>query len=286
MARTRRPALITVEPRRGPLVVELLELASRLAVQAGAGAAAGRSRDGVTSRTKSTPTDLVTTHDGAAEQIVVEGIVAARPDDAIVGEEGSARSGTSGLSWYVDPIDGTTNFVYGAPQWSTSIAVGDATGVLAGAVYVPVAGELFAAALGRGATCNGEPLTCRPAAPLPLALVATGFAYDPERRRRQAAIVARIIGDVRDIRRSGSAAIDLCSVAAGRVDAYYEQHLNIWDMAAGVLIAQEAGCRAGDFSGGTPRPTELLVAAPALYADLAGALSAAELESLRPPDRA
>ena len=268
------------------LVGELLALACRLAVEAGDLAAAGARRDGVATRTKSTETDLVTAHDGAAEQVVVDGLAADRPDDAIVGEEGTDRAGTSGLSWYVDPIDGTTNFVYGLTHWSTSIAVGDASGMLAGAVYLPVTGELFAAGRGMGATCNGEAIACRPTTDLGMALVATGFSYAPVRRRRQAAIVTAIIGDVRDIRRSGSAAVDLCHVAAGRVDAYYEEHLNIWDMAAGLLIAQEAGCRSGDFAGHPPVPEQLLVTAPALFDDLARALSVAAMEAHPPPDRA
>ncbi len=169
------------------------------------------------------------------------------------------------MSWYVDPIDGTTNFVYDLPAWSTSVAAGDADGTLVGAVYVPAVGELYAAALGQGATLDGRPIRCSAQQDLALALVATGFGYDPTHRRRQAGRLQRLIGSVRDIRRFGSAALDLCFVAAGRCDAYYEDGLNAWDMAAGELIAREAGCRTGDFGGGPVDPQRLLVAAPAIF---------------------
>lgn len=257
---------------------ELLTLATRLAVQAGDAALAGR-RDAalpaLTPGTKSSATDLVTAYDRAAEALIVAGIRAARPDDAIVGEEGTDHDGTSGVAWYIDPIDGTTNFVYDLPLWSTSVAAGDAEGMLAGVVYLPALGELFAATRGGGATLNGRPIRCSDRDELALALVATGFSYDADRRRRQGAIAAELIGTVRDIRRLGSAAIDLCYVAAGRYDAYYEIALNAWDVAAGGLIASEAGCRLGDHRGGPPSPAELLVAAPGIFDDLQRALQAA-----------
>ena len=215
--------------------------------------------------TKSSTTDLVTIHDRAAEEAIVAGLGAARPDDAIVGEEGTNRAGTSGISWFVDPIDGTTNFVYDLPLWSTSIAATDAEGALVGAVYAPALGELFAAARGRGATLDGRPIGCSDRTEVALALVGTGFSYLPERRRQQAALVAEVIGAVRDVRRLGSAALDLCFVAAGRYDAYFETGLNSWDAAAGELIAREAGCRSGNFTGGAARPSELLVSTPAIF---------------------
>jgi myo-inositol-1(or 4)-monophosphatase len=191
----------------------------------------------------------------------------------VIGEEGTARPGTSGVSWYVDPIDGTTNFVYDLPVWATSIAAGDDTGMLAAAVYVPVVGELFAAERGRGATLNGTPIRCSDRTELDLALVATGFGYHPDRRRQQAARLAGLVGAVRDVRRFGSAATDLCYAACGRVDAYYEEGLNIWDLAAGLLVAEEAGCRSGDFAGGRARPDEVLVAAPDVFDGLVGLLA-------------
>ena len=246
----------------------LLELACRLAMEAGDAALAGRRAATLLPDSKSTATDLVTVFDREAEARIVEGLTAERPDDAIVGEEGTDHPGTSGVSWFVDPIDGTTNFVYDLPLWSTSVAAGDADGMLAGAVYVPALGELFAARRGGGATLNGHPIRCSDRRSLALALVATGFAYDASRRREQAAVVAELIGHVRDIRRLGSAAIDLCYVGAGRYDAYYETGLNSWDAAAGELIAREAGCRSGDFTGGPPVPARLLVATPAIFDDL------------------
>jgi myo-inositol-1(or 4)-monophosphatase len=252
----------------GDLVDELLALACRLAVEAGDAALAGRRAASVDSTTKSSSTDLVTVHDRAAEAAIVAGLGAARPDDAVVGEEGTDRPGTTGIAWHVDPIDGTTNFVYDLPLWSTSVAAGDGDGMLVGAVYAPVLGELFAAGRGRGATLHGRPIACSERSDLSLALVATGFSYQAERRRQQAGVVERLIGSVRDVRRLGSAALDLCFVAAGRYDVYYETGLNSWDAAAGELIATEAGCRSGDFQGGPPVPAELLVTAPAIFDDM------------------
>lgn len=258
------------------LADELVGLACGLAVEAGDAALAGRraARDEpIDPGTKSSATDLVTAFDQAAERLIVAGIRGARPDDAIVGEEGTDHPGTSGISWFVDPIDGTTNFVYDLPPWSTSIAAADADGMLAAAVYVPVLGELFAATRGGGATLDGRRIGCSDRDDLALALVATGFAYDAGRRRQQAAIVTDLIGRVRDIRRLGSAAIDLCYAAAGRYDAYFETGLNPWDAAAGELIARESGCRTGDHHGGPPVPGELLVATPAIFDELQGHLA-------------
>lgn len=230
-------------PPEGTLAHELHALACELAVAAGEQAKAAGLPTAVATMTKSTSTDMVTVADRAAEALIVAGLDRARPADAIVGEEGTDRTGTSGIVWHLDPIDGTTNYVYGLPSWCTSVAAADADGVVAGAVYVPVTGELFAARRGGGATLDGKPITCRTTKEVALALVATGFGYTPERRGAQAAVAAGLLPRVRDIRRLGSAAIDLCYVAAGRFDAYYEDHLNQWDIAAGALIAMEAGCR-------------------------------------------
>jgi myo-inositol-1(or 4)-monophosphatase len=249
----------------------LLDLACRAARAGGERAAEGR-RGGLQVTTKSSITDLVTVHDRAAEAAIVATLTAARPDDAIVGEEGTNRPGPSGVAWYLDPIDGTTNFVYDVPAWATSVGAGDADGMLVGAVYVPVLDELFAAARGRGATLNGRPIRCSDTDELALALVATGFGYTPERRHRQAAIVTELVASIRDIRRLGAAALDLCYVAAGRFDAYFEEHLNIWDIAAGELIAREAGCRTGDFAGGPATPAQIAVAAPGVFDRLVDAL--------------
>jgi myo-inositol-1(or 4)-monophosphatase len=270
----------------------LLELACELATLGGTMAAdgwrqdvaVGTSRRTMAAATKSSLTDVVTRHDRAAEASIVATLAQRRPDDAIVGEEGTQRAGNSGLSWYLDPIDGTTNFLYGFPLWSTSVGVADPDGSVAGAVFVPATGELFAAARGRGATRNGEPIRASTESDPALALVATGFAYLPSRRADQGRRMASLLPQVRDVRRGGSAAIDLCYAAAGIVDAYFEDGLNSWDVAAGELIAREAGCRTGDFSGGPARPEQLLAAPPGLFERLAALLVDAE-QRLAPPQR-
>jgi myo-inositol-1(or 4)-monophosphatase len=247
------------------LADELVALASALAREAGTMALAGRI-GGIASRTaKSSATDMVTEFDHASERLIVDAIRAARPDDGLVGEEGSLTTGTSGVHWLIDPIDGTTNFLYGLPGWAVSIAALDADGALAGAVYVPSQDELFAARRGGGATLDGTPLRCGVVASAAQALVATGFGYRTEQRARQGARVASLLPLVRDIRRFGAAAVDLCYVAAGRLDAYFEEGLGPWDFAAGELIAREAGCRSGDFGDGRASSDELLVANPALF---------------------
>lgn len=254
----------------------LRDLAASLAVDAGRVALHGRrsapSASDLGSDTKSSHTDIVTRFDRAAEATIVDGLVRARPHDAILGEEGADRAGTSGYEWLIDPIDGTTNFVYDLPTWCCSIAVAHHGRTVAGAVYVPALDELFVAAMGQGATLNGRSISPSDETELGRALVATGFSYDAGRRREHAAQIARIIGDVRDIRRMGSAAIDLCFVAAGRVDVYLERNLNPWDMAAGELIAREAGAITSDFAGGPARPGELLASAPGLHAAVVGLL--------------
>lgn len=244
---------------------ELLALASRLAVQAGTMAREGR-RTGVTAAaTKSTATDMVTEFDKASEELIVGGLRAARPDDGIVGEEGTDQQGTTGIDWLIDPIDGTTNFLYGLPGWAVSIAARDATGARVGAVYVPDTDELFTARVGHGAHLNGAPIHPTTTTELSLTLVATGFSYSARRRADQAARVAHLLPLVRDIRRGGAAATDLCHVAAGRVDAYFEQWLGPWDLAAGALIAREAGCLVSALDGGDVRPDSVLAATPGVH---------------------
>ena len=257
---------------------ELRSLAERIAVEAGTLALEGRSAFGpgkIRHDTKSTATDPVTEYDRAAERLLVDRLRAECPDDAIVGEEGTGIDGTSGRSWYLDPIDGTANFVYGLPGWCTSVGVLDADGGLAGAVYAPVSGELFSAARGLGATLDGEPITSSDCTDLSDAMVATGFAYQPALRRAQAVRLARLIDRVRDVRRGGSAAIDLCLVACGRVDAYYESHLNPWDVAAGLLIAAEAGATTRHHRGDATTASFTVAAAPAIHAALLDALGGA-----------
>jgi myo-inositol-1(or 4)-monophosphatase len=256
----------------------LRDLAAELAVEAGRVALAGRraepaSRD-LGGDTKSSATDIVTRFDRAAEESIVSTLARRRPGDGIVGEEGADVAGASGFVWLIDPIDGTTNFVYDLPAWCCSVAVARHGVTLAGAVYVPVLDELYSAALGEGATLDGRPIAPSAETDLARALVATGFSYLPDARRAHAAAVASLIGEVRDIRRMGSAAIDLCSVAAGRVDVYFERGLNPWDMAAGELIAREAGAITSDFVGGPVSPDALVVAAPGVHAAFLHALTA------------
>jgi myo-inositol-1(or 4)-monophosphatase len=249
---------------------ELRTLCERLATEAGAIARDGRAaiaeRGTFDGATKSSSTDMVTEYDRAAEAHIVGELRRLRPDDAIVGEEGTDDSGTSGFAWYIDPIDGTTNFVYDQPAWSCSVAVARDGEMVAGAVFVPPLGELYSAAVGGGASRNGRPIRVSDATDLSLALVGTGFSYDAATRRQQADVVAGLIDRVRDIRRLGSAAVDLCMVACGRLDLYFERHLKSWDAAAGELIAREAGAITSDFRGGPSRPAELLAATPALHA--------------------
>lgn len=262
--------MVTVDP------FELLALAERLAVEAGALVRAGRARGLDDVGTKSTGTDMVTEHDRASEALIVGGLRAARPGDAVVGEEGTDARGTTGVSWLVDPIDGTTNFLYALPGYAVSIAAADEHGTLVGVVHLPVLGEVFTAVRGHGARLGGRPIRVAEATDLSTALVATGFGYEAERRVRQAEALSRVIGQVRDIRRLGAASADLCYVACGRVDAYFEVGLGPWDMAAGELVAREAGAITSDFRGGPPRAHHgVVAAAPGIHAALLELLAAA-----------
>lgn len=190
---------------------------------------------------KSSRTDLVSDSDRDAEALALGIIAAARPDDAIVAEEGGGGGGASGVTWLVDPLDGTINYLWGVPQWCVSVAAQDGAGGLVGVVHDPCRGETFTAVRGEGARLDGAPVAVRRGAPLGEALVATGFSYRAEERARQAARLARVLPAVRDVRRLGAAALDLAWVAAGRLDGYYETGLNPWDRAAGELLVREAG---------------------------------------------
>jgi len=266
----------------GPTAHDLLELAVRLAGEAGELVLAGRRAGLGAVDTKSSSTDLVTKYDKAAERHIVEGLARHRPDDAVVGEEGADRPGTSGLSWYVDPIDGTTNYFYGIPQYGVSIGVADADGLVAGVVVAPAMGETFTATRDGGAFLNGAPIRVNPVTDVAQALVATGFGYVVERRTYQAGVVARLLPHIRDIRRPGAASLDLCWVACGRVDAFYEEDLNWWDMAAGELVAREAGAATSDFRGGPVRPDNLVACAPAIAAPLLRLLAEAGARPAQP----
>lgn len=221
---------------------------------------------------KSSSTDLVTQMDRAAEALIREVIASSRPDDVVVGEEmgevsGHAAPGEGAVTWWVDPIDGTTNYVYDHPGWNVSIAAAIDGTVVAGVVADPTHGRTYHATLGGGAVCDDRTAPLRLADPPPVdrALVATGFGYDRDQRHRQGLVAAELLPRVRDIRRMGAAALDLCSVAAGRVDVFYEAGLSTWDYAAGALIAQEAGAHVGSLDGGAVRPGSVLAAHPALF---------------------
>jgi len=264
---------------------ELLEVAVKAARLAG-GLLRDRARDGAERRisSKSTPTDLVSGADLAAERAIRELLGELRPEDAFVGEEGGSESGSSGLSWIVDPLDGTVNYLFGIPQWSVSVAVSDGARTLAGAVYDPGREELFVATAdgaallldasgekrlygrdadpGAGGEAEGGP------AKLATAMVATGLAYDADVRAAQALVLARVLPRVRDIRRFGSAALDLTWTAAGRYDAYFERTVKPWDIAAGALVCERAGLRVLELPAAEDLPWGILVAPPGLAESL------------------
>lgn len=256
---------------------DLLSLAREIAEKAAALAARRRAEGVSVAATKSAPTDIVTAADREVEALIRSLIAEARPDDGFFGEESESSAGSSGISWVVDPIDGTVNFLYGIPQYSVSIAVVDGTDpatwtALAGVVVNPVSGEVFTATAGGGAWLDGIRLRVNTDVDLSLALVATGFGYSAERRTRQAGVLRTVLPRVRDIRRLGSAALDLCALAAGRVDVHYEEGLNPWDHAAGALIAREAGAQVGGFSGSRESSAMLIAAAPGLFEAFEGLL--------------
>jgi len=229
------------------LTDSLVALAAHLAVSAGTLIRDGRPDEVVVADTKSSPIDVVTKMDTDSEQLLRNLIGAARPQDGILGEEGDAVVGTSGLTWVVDPIDGTVNYLYGLPSYAVSVAVvagapDPATWVvIAGCVHRVLDGATYTAGRGRGAYLDGVRIGVNEARPLSHSLVGTGFGYTTERRRAQGAVVAALLPRVRDIRRIGSAALDLCAVASGNLDLHYERGLKPWDLAAGQLIATEAG---------------------------------------------
>jgi myo-inositol-1(or 4)-monophosphatase len=289
-----------------------------LALAAKAAAAAARllADEGAQARpevveTKSSLTDVVTEMDREAEALITEQIRAARPGDAILGEEGGETHGAPApgqpdggapaaeVRWIVDPLDGTVNYLYGLSDWAVSIAAEVAGTIVAGVVAVPLHGETFLAvrgqgawrrtdsglhsaigsgAIGSGAIGSGADgdtaLRCNRGVLLGQALVGTGFGYLPGRRRVQGEVVSALLPQIRDIRRGGSASVDLCMVAAGRLDAFYERGLNYWDYAAGALIAEEAGARVAGLAGRPPGSSMTVAAGPGLYEQLTGALAA------------
>ena len=199
----------------------------------------GRRPEGLASKTS--VTDPVSDADREAERVIRELLAGERPDDGLVGEEGTRSAAENDRTWIVDPLDGTVNFLYGMRDWGVSIALEDADGLSAGVVFNPVSGECFSAGRGEGAALNGEPIGVTRCARLDHAMVGTGFSYEAPRRAEQAKLLVELLPRVRDIRRPGAAALDLAYVAAGRLDAFYERGLKRWDEAAGVLLVQEAG---------------------------------------------
>jgi myo-inositol-1(or 4)-monophosphatase len=214
---------------------------------------------------KSSETDLVSEADRASEAAILDLLTRERPDDGILGEEGSSREGSSGRRWVVDPLDGTINYLYGFPAWCVSVALEDAEGGLAGVVHDPLRDETFTAARGSGAFVSGTRVQVRGQASVELALVATGFGYQSEVRAAQSELLTRVLPSVRDIRRAGAAALDLAWVAAGRLDAYFERGLKPWDWAAARILITEAGGALAELEG---EPPGLAAANPVLLPKL------------------
>lgn len=257
----------------------LLALAVDIATAAG-DLALRRRREGVeVAATKSSIVDVVTAADREVEAFIRARLAAERPGDAFLGEESDASAGSTGLTWVVDPIDGTVNYLYGIPRWAVSVAVvaGDDPASwtpLAGCVVNPSLGEVFAASAGDGARLDGRVIRASETDALATALVATGFGYDSAIRTAQAEAAARVIGSVRDLRRAGAAALDICDVGAGRLDAYWERGLAPWDFAAGVLIAAEAGAVVATADARAGRRL-VTAAAPRIADDFAALIDAA-----------
>jgi myo-inositol-1(or 4)-monophosphatase len=256
-----------------PQARELLDLAVEVAREAGELLLLGRAGTVQAEATKSSPTDVVTALDRASEELVGRRLLTARPGDGVLGEEGADETGTTGVRWVVDPLDGTVNFLYNIPNWAVSIGAEMDGEVVAGVVHAPALGMTYTAVRGAGAARNGVPLHGSRVAALDAALVGTGFGYTVSRRAAQVAVLTRVITRVRDIRRMGSASLDLCAAAAGTLDAYYERGLQPWDHAAGGLVAREAGLLVGGL-GGRPPSEDLVVAAPpALFGPLTALLA-------------
>jgi myo-inositol-1(or 4)-monophosphatase len=274
-----------------PDAAGLRDLAVSVALEAGRMLASRPERVEVAA-TKSSPTDVVTAMDRRSEELIRSRILAARPFDAILGEEGGliGNADSPPVLWVVDPLDGTVNYLYGLHDWAVSIAAevewaaGGEVGrkIVAGAVYVPVRDEMFSAAKGGGARLESggaaSELHCNRGVPLDRALVGTGFGYLAGRRKVQGEVVAALLPQVRDIRRMGVASVDLCAVAAGRLDAFYERGLNYWDWAAGALVATESGAVVGGLNGNPVSSSMAVAAGPGLFGPLSAVLGALDPE--------
>jgi myo-inositol-1(or 4)-monophosphatase len=253
---------------------ELLELAANLARRAGALVQEARSHSGpdgaaLDVATKATPTDLVTEADRRAERFLASELHTRRPADAVLGEEGAERAGRTGVRWLLDPIDGTVNYLYGVPHYAVSIAAERDGETVLGCVHDPVSGETFSAGRGLGAWLDGRRLTATgPATTLDQAVLGTGFSYDAGVRAAQGRVLAGVLPRVANVRRLGAASLDLCYVAAGRLDGYFEQCLAPWDMAAGGLVVEEAGAVLTGLYGRPPGRQIVVAATPAVAAEL------------------
>ncbi len=259
----------------------LLALACAVAREAAGLLDAAHGRPAVVG-TKTSPTDVVTEMDRASERLIRERLLAQRPHDAILGEEGGQTGPAAAVRWIVDPLDGTVNYLYGLPDWAVSIAAEVSGQVVAGVVCAPRRDAIYGAVRGGGAWraslsaaagADGlpavrAPLACNRNVPLARALIATGFGYDPGRRRVQGQVVSAVLPRVRDIRRNGACSVDLCALAAGNVDGYYERGVQYWDIAAGSLIAREAGAVVAGLAGRPPGPSMTLGAGPGLFREL------------------
>jgi myo-inositol-1(or 4)-monophosphatase len=277
------------DPQSAP--ADLAALASSVAQEA-AGLLLARHGRARVVNTKSSPTDVVTEMDRAAEDLIRGRLLAARPGDTVLGEEGGQTGAGDGVRWVVDPLDGTVNYLYGLPDWAVSIAAEVDGIIVAGAVSVPLRRCLFTAVRGGGAWLESgwQPgrrrLACNSPVTLSAALIATGFGYGARQRAGQGRVVASVLPRVRDIRRSGSAAADLCSVAAGQVDGFYEQGLQYWDRAAGALIASEAGAMTGGLRGEAAGTAMTIAASPGLFDELHDLLAGLETAAGPPADSA
>ena len=253
-------------PVKSEIKAELLDLAVSIAKSAGDLLMARP--DVFDLATKSSAIDFATQMDTASEKLIVGKILEARPDDGIIGEEGSSIPSTSGVTWVIDPLDGTVNYFYGLAGWNVSIAVKDSEGVQVGVVFAPSINSLCTATKDGGAFCNGKKISCNEPVEFNRALVGTGFSYDVKDREDQARIVSKLLLEIRDLRRIGAGAADLCLVATGRLDAFYELGLNEWDLAAGGLIATEAGALVTGRNGGPAGKEMVIAAGPSLHARL------------------
>ena len=257
------------------LAFELLNLAESIALKAGSLLVNRPSKFDLDE--KSGVFDFATQMDHESEKLIVSAILAARPDDGLIGEEGANRESKSGVTWVIDPIDGTVNYLYDIPGWCISIAAKDKDGGLAGVVYSPATQSLWKAHRGGGAFLNGNPIKCNDPVALNRALVGSGFAYDLEKRKIQAALIARLLPEIRDLRRLGACAVDMCHVASGSLDAYFEAGVNEWDYAAAGLIATEAGAMISIDKGiWNGEKNMVIVAGPALHPALSAQIRAGQ----------